>query len=128
MEQKQTVEEAAALNQTPIQKLIEWMDLNYGHVSHSEVQAMAIQLDNEDKAGAASLPTNSMPGWIDERMDKPKSMYPVIVAAYYGKKLITASDMAYFRDGNWFDNSNDLPLVKGFVRYWMERPEPPNGQ
>ena len=35
---------------TAIDKLIEWMDLNYGHVGHSEVQAMAIQLALEEKS------------------------------------------------------------------------------
>jgi len=62
--------------------------------------------------------------WVDSSKP-PENMKAVLIAAKYGKVLQTCSDTAYFKDGKWFDNSNDFQLVDGFVKYWRLRPTPP---
>lgn len=62
---------------TPIDKLIQWMDLNYGHVGHSEVQAKAIELSldetlNQKEINERKAYNNYVNEW--EHQDKWKTI------------------------------------------------------
>lgn len=63
-------------------------------------------------------------GWISA--DKPpSSMQPMNVVGKYGNKLITCPDTAYYKDGHWYDNSNDIQFVDDFIKYHKPLPTPP---
>ena len=58
----------------------------------------------------------------------PETMVAVIVAGQHGSRLITCSDTAYYdkEKKKWFDHSNDLQLVDGFIKFYQLLPSPPN--
>ena len=67
-----------------------------------------------------------MDNWISA--DKPPHNFRAVnVAAQIGTKLIVCSDTAYYNNEKrkWFDHSNDLQLVDGFIKFWQELPSPP---
>lgn len=75
---------------------------------------------------AASLPQSKVEGdgWVSADTP-PENERAVIVVGKFGKVLQTLNDMAYYKNGKWYDNSNDLGLVPTFIKYWKEKPAPP---